>query len=149
LVVAPDATAAVIALAQAGRVRWERRRFERSDVLGRFLVVSATNDPEVQREVFAASEAHATFVLAIDDVAHGSVYGAAVVRRPPFTIAISSSAQAPALTRLLREILEQILPEDEWVSAARRLRAQWKKTQTPMASRFEELLKAFRPGGRT
>ena len=144
VVVSPEATPAVAELSSTGRVRWERRGFAEEDAVGRYLIVSATGDAAVQRAVFAAGEARSTFVLAIDDPDHGSAYGGAIVRRQPFTIAISSAAEAPALSRLLREIIEKILPEDRWVQAARALRARWKREGTPMGSRFEELVRSFR-----
>jgi len=140
VVVSPEATPAVAELSSTGRVRWERRGFAEEDAVGRYLIVSATGDAAVQRAVFAAGEARSTFVLAIDDPDHGSAYGGAIVRRQPF----SSAAEAPALSRLLREIIEKILPEDRWVQAARALRARWKREGTPMGSRFEELVRSFR-----
>jgi siroheme synthase-like protein len=100
-------------------------------------------DAAVQRAIADDAEARHLFVLAIDDPEHGSAMSGAVVRRPPFVIAISSSAEVPALTRLVREVIECALPEDRWIAAARQLRARWKREKTPMASRFGELLADF------
>ena len=52
----------------------------------------------------------------------------------------TTAGEAPALTRLLREIIERILPEKNYVEAARALRARWKRDRVPMKSRFPELL---------
>lgn len=142
-VVAPEATDRVRALAAGSAVTWERRAFASSDLDGAWLVVSATGDAEVQRRIFQEAEARHVFVLAVDDLPHGSAYGGAIIRRPPFIVSISSSAEAPGLTRLLREVIEQALPDERWVAAARTLRARWKKDKTPMASRFPELLREF------
>ena len=142
-VVAPEATDRVRALAAASSLTWEDRAFVPTDLDAVWLVVSATGDAEVQRRIFEEAEARQVFVLAVDDLPHGSAYGGAVIRRPPFIVSISSSAEAPALTRLLREVIEQALPDDRWVTAARTLRARWKSEKTPMASRFGELLRAF------
>ena len=47
------------------------------------------------------------------------------------TVAISSGGRAPALSRLLREVIEQILPSDEqitnWMAQTSALRAAWKR----------------------
>lgn len=142
-VVAPEATDRVHALAAGSALTWERRSFSPSDLDGVWLVVSATGDADVQRRIFEEAEARHLFVLAVDDLPHGSAYGGAIIRRPPFIVSISSSAQAPGLTRLLREVIEQALPDDRWVAAARELRTRWKKEKTPMASRFAELLREF------
>ncbi len=142
-VVAPEATERVRALAAGSALAWEKRAFSPSDLDGAWLAVSATGDADVQRRIFEEAEARQLFVLAVDDLPHGSAYGGAIIRRPPFIVSISSSAQAPGLTRLLREVIEQALPDERWVAAARELRARWKKEKTPMTSRFAELLRQF------
>jgi uroporphyrin-III C-methyltransferase/precorrin-2 dehydrogenase/sirohydrochlorin ferrochelatase len=120
--------------------RWLRRAFEPRDVDGAWLVVAATDDADVQRAVAIAAENARIFVLAVDDLANASAISPATIRRGPVTIAISSAGQAPALTRLLREIVERILPDETYVTAARTLRARWKRDRVPMKSRFPELL---------
>ena len=148
-VVSPDATEHVRILASAGRITWDAHAFDEPDVDGAWLVVAATDDPNVQRRASEAGDSKKVFVIAVDDLPNGSAYSASVVRRAPFTIAISSSAEAPALTRLLRELLEQALPDDAWVDAARALREKWKSEKTPMVSRFGELVRAFADKART
>lgn len=143
-VVALDPTDAVMQLAGEGKIELRARAFEPSDADGAWFVIAATADPEVQRSVSNAGAARRAFVIAVDDLPNGSAYSAAVVRRPPFTIAISSSGEAPALSRLVREVLEHVLPEEEWVEAARALRVRWRSDGTPMGARFGELLRSFR-----
>ena len=143
-VVALEATPSVESLAQQGTISLSRRGFEDADVDGAWLVVAATPDPDVQARVCAGADRARTFSIAVDDPPNGSAYSASVIRRQPFTIAISSSGEAPALSRLLREVLEQALPEAEWVDAARELRAKWRSERTPMSSRFADLVRAFK-----
>jgi siroheme synthase-like protein len=143
LVVAPAATGAVSTLAASGAMTWDRRAFEDRDLDGAWLVIAATGDGVVQRRIAAGCAERRVFCVAIDDIDNASAYSGAVVRRDPFTIAISSSGESPALTRLLREILEQVLPDAGWVDAARALREKWRAEGTPMGSRFGELVRAF------
>ena len=143
-VVAPMASDAIETLASEGALTWRARPFEPVDVDGAWLVVAATSDAAVQRAVFDAAETHHVFVVAVDDPANGTAHTPAVVVRDPYVLAISSAGETPALTRLLREILEQVLPDEDWVQAARALRAKWRAEGTPMASRFPELLRLFR-----
>jgi siroheme synthase-like protein len=140
-VVAPVATPRIEQWAKAGAVTWSARVFEDADAEGAWLVVAATPDAEVQRAVAASCAARRLFCLAVDDPAHASAYSASVLRRPPFTVAISSSGETPALTRLVREVLEGALPPDEWITRARALRRKWRREGTPMAERFAELAK--------
>lgn len=140
-VVAPDAGTDIRQLARDARIEWRRRQFEEADVDGAWLVVASTSDRAVQRRVAEAAEARRTFVIAADDVANSTAFSGAVVRRSPFTIAISSSGATPALTRLVREIVERLLPPDDWIDHAKRLRAQWIDQGTPAGERFGELVR--------
>jgi uroporphyrin-III C-methyltransferase/precorrin-2 dehydrogenase/sirohydrochlorin ferrochelatase len=140
-VVAPDASEAVRRLADTGAIEWRPRRFVETDADGAWLAIAATPDPEVQRQVAAACEARRTFVVAVDDPAHASAYSGAIVRRPPFTVAISSSGETPALTRLVREIIEHVLPADDWIQHAKAIRAQWIADGTPFGERFGLLVR--------
>jgi siroheme synthase (precorrin-2 oxidase/ferrochelatase) len=72
-----------------------------------------------------------------------SAYFAATVRRPPITVAISTAGETPALARLVREIVEGVLPADRWIAAARALRARWRAEGTPMEDRFPSLVAAI------
>lgn len=139
--VAPEATTELQRLAAGGFVEWTVRRFEESDLEGVWLVVAATGDGATQRRVAAEAEARRVFLLAVDDPPNASAYSGAVVRRPPFMIAISSSGTTPALTRLVREIIEQALPGDAWIEHAKALREKWIADGTPMGERFGSLVR--------
>jgi uroporphyrin-III C-methyltransferase/precorrin-2 dehydrogenase/sirohydrochlorin ferrochelatase len=140
-VVAPSATARVRELADAGTVEWHANRFVEGDAEGAWLAIAATSDADVQRAVSAACAARRIFCIAVDDPPNATAYSGAVVRRPPFTIAISSSGETPALTRLVREVIEAALPSEQWVQHARALRKKWRAEKTPMGQRFAELVR--------
>ncbi len=140
VVIATAAHARVQAHAAAGRLTLHLRGFQPEDVEGMWWVISATGDPEVARTIWETCERERVFVTAVDDPAHCSAFFGGVLRRPPFQIAISSSGAAPALTRLLREVLEAALPPERWIQSARELRRQWKDQGTPMHLRFTALL---------
>ena len=134
--------AEISAIADRSEIHLDLRSFVEADVDDAWLVISATGAPEAEARVFAECQRQKKFVIAVDDLASGSAASGSVIRRHPFVVAISSSAEAPALTRLLREVLERVLPEQKWIHAARELRKKWKASGTPTASRFEELVKA-------
>ena len=147
-IVAPEATAELQRLAAEGLLSWTARRFEERDVDCAWLVVAATGQPETQRRVAAAAEERRIFLLAVDDPSNASAYSGAIVRRPPFQVAISSSGAAPALTRVLREIIEQVLPGDGWVEHARALREKWIADGTPVGERFGALVRDLKERAR-
>jgi siroheme synthase-like protein len=128
-------------LGKPGRVEWLERTFEEPDVEGAWLVVAATNDPVVNGRIARAAGDRHIFTCAVDDPARATAFFGSILRRAPFTVAISSNGQAPALTRLLREVIELVLPEDRWVEHARALRETWKAEKVPMADRFRQLVR--------
>ena len=108
-----------------------------------FVVAAAP--PEVNREVSAAAHALGLFVNAVDDMENASAYLGAVVRRAGVTIALSSDGEAPALMGLMREALEDLLPDDleAWMACARDARRDWLARRVPMAERRPLLLDAL------
>jgi len=55
-VVAPEATPQVESWAEAGRLDWNRRGFQPSDLEGMFLVVAATSSTPLHEQIFAEAQ---------------------------------------------------------------------------------------------
>ena len=119
--------------------------FQPSDLDGAWLVVSAAT-PEVNGRVAAAADARRIFVNAVDDPPNASAYLGGVIRRSGVTVAISTSGDAPALTGILREGVDALLPADldRWTACARDMRAAWKANGVPMAERRPQLIGALK-----
>lgn len=147
IVVAPEATPQLVASAQAGTLRWHTRPFQPSDLDGVYLVVAATGTSEVNAEVARLAAARQLFVNAVDDPENATAYASSILRRGPVTLAISSAGRAPALCRMLRQLLETVLPNAEdmtdWVAQAEALRRTWRKEKVPMRTRYEKLLETL------
>lgn len=146
-VIAPQASAELRAVADRGALRWEPRRFVPSDLDPVYLAIAATADPAVNAEVAAAAAARCRFVNAVDDPENGSAYAASLIARGPVTLALSTAGRAPAVARLLRELLEELLPDGEqlarWVAQAEALRPIWRRERRAMRERYRELLQAL------
>jgi siroheme synthase-like protein len=127
-----------------GSVRIVERAFRPQDLDGAWLVVAAAT-PDVNRAVAAAAEERRLFVNAVDDPANATAYLSGVVRRDGVTIAISTNGHAPALTSLLREALDALLPRDlaAWIERARAQRVVWRRDTVPMDQRKPQLLAAL------
>ena len=147
-VIAPEITdeiAAVVArLAPHPTVTLARRPFEPADLDEAWLVVAAAT-PEVNRQVADVAETLRIFVNAVDDPANATAFLSGVVRRDGVTVAISTSGAAPALTSLLREGLDALLPRDlaAWMWQARAARVAWRREGVPMEARKPKLLQAL------
>ena len=139
-VVAPEVVDAIV----KAPVRIERRAFRVEDLEGVWYVVAAA-PPEVNRDVAAAAHARGVFVNAVDDIENASAYAGAVLRRAGITIALSSDGEAPALVGLMREALEEVLPDDleAWMACAKDARSQWLADGVPMEQRRPLLLEAL------
>jgi uroporphyrin-III C-methyltransferase/precorrin-2 dehydrogenase/sirohydrochlorin ferrochelatase len=152
-VVAPQVVAAVAAAAAAGELRWDARPFQPADVEGVWLVLSATGDRAVNAEVARCSAAARVFVNAVDDPRHATAYSAALLERGPVTVAFSTGGRAPAVARLLRELVAAVLPAETevlgWVARAEELRRSWQAAGVPIGARYgallQELLRAAAP----
>jgi uroporphyrin-III C-methyltransferase/precorrin-2 dehydrogenase/sirohydrochlorin ferrochelatase len=106
-VVAPEATAAVREAARTGRISWEPRAYQPTDLADAFLVVAATSSPELHREIFAQARQAGVLCNAVDEPERCDFYYPAVVRRGPLQIAVSTSGRAPMLAQKIRQELEQ------------------------------------------
>ena len=106
-VVAPEATEAVREAARAGKIIWEQRRFEQSDLADVFLVVAATSSPELHQEIFEQAQRAGILCNAVDEPERCDFYYPAVVRRGPLQIAVSTSGHAPLLAQQIRQELEE------------------------------------------
>jgi len=144
-VVAPKVTDPIALAAERGELRWHKRPFVTADLDGVYFVIAATNDHRVNAEVAQAAAAARLFVNAVDDPSSASAYASACIVRGGVTVAISSGGRAPAVSRLLRELLEQVLPSDEtladWIERAASLRTQWQNEHTPLPERYRDLLR--------
>jgi len=118
-----------------------RRPFEDADLDGAWWVVAAA-PPHVNKRVRAAADARRIFVNAVDDPLHATAYLGGVVKRDGVTIAISTDGRAPALSGLLREGIDAVLPRDlaTWLTAADAIRREWKERNVPMEHRRPQLL---------
>ncbi|MCB2192978.1 MAG: bifunctional precorrin-2 dehydrogenase/sirohydrochlorin ferrochelatase [Deltaproteobacteria bacterium] len=110
--VSPELCPEARELAGSQGVELMERGFEERDVEGAWLVISATNDEELNRAVARAAEAARVFVNVVDVPLMCSFIVPAVVRRGELTIAVSTGGASPAAARRLRQGLQgQFGPE--------------------------------------
>lgn len=76
---------------------------------GKWLVIAATNDRDVNLHIADAAQSRRLFINVVDDPELSSFQVPSIVDRSPLIIAVSSSGQAPVLARRIREKLETLL----------------------------------------
>ena len=116
-------------------VAWEERPYLRQDLVGVWLAIAATGDPEVNRTVRADGDAAGVWVNAADDPPSCSFILPAVVRQGPVMVTVSTGGHSPAVATWLKShVAAELGPE--WASlvelfaeARDRLRAQGRSTE--------------------
>jgi len=123
-VIAPAASPRIVELSNSGEIGLHQRDYATGDLAGNFLVVAATNNPAVNRAVFAEAEASDILINAVDDPPFCDFYFPSVVRRGDLQIAISTAGASPALAQRLRKEIDALLPLDtgEWLAELGNLR---------------------------
>ena len=113
VVISPFLSTGLVELLKEGRINWIAEQFSPAsfpeDV---FLIVAATDDPDVNRAVYEFARLHKILINVVDSPDLCDFYVPSVVRKGELTIAISTGGRVPSLSRAVREFLENLLPED-------------------------------------
>ena len=111
-VVSPDPTPELIKLASAGSVTLKRRAYRNDDLTGMFLVIGATDDERLNRQISKDAEQAQILCNIADRPEVCNFILPSIVRRGDLVITISTSGKSPALAKHLRQKLEtQFGPE--------------------------------------
>lgn len=123
-VVAPEARPEIRRFVAEGRIEWVQREFETTDLDGNFIVIAATDTPEVNALVYRESVNRGILVNSVDDPPHCDFYFGSVVRRGDLQVAISTAGESPAVAQQLRREIDEQLPDDigVWLSEVGKLR---------------------------
>jgi uroporphyrin-III C-methyltransferase / precorrin-2 dehydrogenase / sirohydrochlorin ferrochelatase len=88
LLVAPGVTPAVEAMAAAGELRWERRRYQHEDLDLAWYVLAVTDDPVVNAAVAREAERRRVFCVRADDASNATAWTPAMGRHAGVTVAV-------------------------------------------------------------
>lgn len=111
-VVAPECEAEIQELAANRLITWSGRTFDPADLEAARLVIAATDDAELNRNIAVQAKQQQIPVNVVNDPAAGTFLMPSVIEREPVTIAIGSGGVSPILSRLLRARLETMIPEN-------------------------------------
>ncbi len=111
-VIAPEAKDEVRQLAAEGKLEFIERPFEVFDLAGNYLVIAATDVPEVNSAVYRGAVEHGILCNSVDDIPNCDFFFGSVVSRGELQIAISTAGESPAVAQRLRREIDEQLPED-------------------------------------
>lgn len=110
LVVSHHLCEELTALHDSGSIEWLAKDYQAAQLDRVFLVIAATDDGELNGQVYLDATERHLLANVVDDQPKCSFIFPSIVDRSPLVVAISSSGTAPVLARLLREKLEALLP---------------------------------------
>lgn len=88
LLVSPEVTPAIQALADHGRLRWDRRAYATADLDGAWYALALTADAAVNAAVAADAEQRRIFCVRADDASAATAWTAASGRHDGLTVAV-------------------------------------------------------------
>jgi precorrin-2 dehydrogenase/sirohydrochlorin ferrochelatase len=92
---------------QEGSVELVGSHYEEDHLDGRFLVIAATDDLELNCRIARGAEKRGLLCNVVDYPQEGNFILPALVQRGALTVAVSTSGRSPALARRIREELEE------------------------------------------
>ncbi len=110
LLVSPELTEGIRRMASEGILTVKERGFEPDDLDDAWLVISATDDPDVQKEVVSETERRHIFCNVVDIPDMCSFIVPSMVRRGDLCIAISTAGRSPAVAKRIRKEMEKEYP---------------------------------------
>ncbi|WP_432708566.1 precorrin-2 dehydrogenase/sirohydrochlorin ferrochelatase family protein [Pedobacter sp.] len=93
-------------------VRLHQKQFEVQDLDHVNLVLAATNNEILNREIQAAAKARKLLVNFADKPELCDFYLGSVVKKGDLKIAISTNGKSPTVAKRLKEVLSESLPDD-------------------------------------
>jgi siroheme synthase-like protein len=113
-VISPNLTQRLHELAEEKQIKYLARTYRPGDLAGAFLVICATDQAEINHQVWQEASANHQLVNVVDDTPRCNFIAPSILRKGDLTIAISTSGKAPALAVRLKERLQRELgPEYE------------------------------------
>lgn len=136
-VVSPELSAPLQSQSDAGRVEHIAASYDDSHATAVALIIAATNDMAVNRQVYEAAKQRGVPVNVADAPELCTFILPSIIDRSPVVVAVSTGGASPTLGRLLRARLETMIPHSygRLAEMARRFREPVKRRFKTMSQR--------------
>ena len=108
-VISPELTKALQKMLAEQLISWQKREYQPGDLAGSFVVIAATDDAVVQKEVYGEAEGNGQLVNVADVPEFCNFILPATVKRNDLTISVSTAGKSPALASKIRQNLESVV----------------------------------------
>ncbi|TDO10870.1 precorrin-2 dehydrogenase/sirohydrochlorin ferrochelatase [Bacillus subtilis] len=109
--VSPDVEPEIKQMADNRRIRWISRTIEKEDCLDAFLIIAATDNAAVNKEI-AQTALPFQLVNCVSDAELGNVYIPKIVKRGHVTVSVSTNGASPKHTKELAEKVDELIDGD-------------------------------------
>ncbi len=111
-VIAKEIDDLLLNFAQENNIKIIKNSYHKKYLKNHYLVIGATNDTLLNKQISKDARAAKQLVNIVDNPKISDFIFGAIVRRSNLNIAISSSATSPVLSRLTKQKIEKILPNN-------------------------------------
>ncbi|EFK56520.1 bifunctional precorrin-2 dehydrogenase/sirohydrochlorin ferrochelatase [Sphingobacterium spiritivorum] len=88
------------------------REFVAADLQDKELVISATNNPELNEEIRVLTQQQNILLNAADKPALCDFYLGSIVQKGNLKVAISTNGKSPTIAKRVKDLLQDLLPEE-------------------------------------
>ncbi len=111
-VVSRDLTPTLREWADQGKIEYAGTTFKEELLNGIFIVISATDDSQLNHQVSVFAQARGLLINAVDQPEDCNFIVPAIIRRGDLQVAVSTSGKSPTLARKIRKELEHHFGEE-------------------------------------
>lgn len=111
-VVSPKILPDLLSLVKESNGIYFNRKFDKNDILNYFLVIAATNDYSINKEVWKTARLNKILINVVDTPELCDFIFPAIIDRDPLVASVSSSGSSPVLARKIRSNIESTLPSN-------------------------------------
>ena len=110
--VSPMFREGTISLAKTGNVKLVKKKYKKSYLKGKHMVVATTDIPKVNVKVYKHCRKKSILVNVADNPPYCDFYMGGIVTKGNVKVAISTNGKSPTTAKRLRQFFEDVIPEN-------------------------------------
>lgn len=110
-IIAKDFSDSMISSIKNNSLLFEERVYQKGDIKEFAIVVVATDDINLQKEIFNESKKYNCLCNVVDSVEYCDFIFPSYIKKDDLTVAISTSGASPATAKYLKKYLQNLIPD--------------------------------------
>ena len=111
-IIATEIIAQIVNQSSKYDIKIHQKSYERGDIKGFDIVIVATDNLQLQKEIWQESRGKGIFVNSVDLPEYCDFFFGSFIKEGDLTIAISTSGSSPAISKYLKIYLKKLLPKN-------------------------------------